>query len=285
MLKFGDRVEFGLNKTGVVLSHIGNEYYSVDVDSAAERHREVLHINELKLWKPVKDGWCFDSNNGLVQIKGAGAYSGGYMAFNPFTKQTFACDISTLEPFYGKLPTFLEDQQAYTRSKIFELNGFVKAYNLERCESTYSKNDLTLPYTFDLLYDVKTMGELLEKVNKDKDIYESMAEYNLTESLIRSIVEPEKCRDTLGTVILENDPQKVLKLVQNNKDTQYVVVFDKMEAMLEITELLQNDKDNVKAYKAESIMTGIDLSNCVGIFYKLSEKNFHPQLFARFAKF
>ena len=68
-------------------------------------------------------------------------------------------------------------------SKSF--NEVVIEHKLKHITTEYSNNDIELPYVFDLLWDIKTLGELKYKLAEDylyhpsKDIYETMAEYGI----------------------------------------------------------------------------------------------------------
>ena len=64
-------------------------------------------------------------------------------------------------------------------------NEVVIEHKLKQITTEYSSNDIELPYIFDLLWDIKTLGELKYKLSEDclyhpsKDIYETMAEYGI----------------------------------------------------------------------------------------------------------
>lgn len=71
-------------------------------------------------------------------------------------------------------------------SKSF--NETIVEHKLKQVSTEYSSNDIELPHIFDLLWDIKTLGELKYKLSEDylyhpsKDIYETMAEYGIFDS-------------------------------------------------------------------------------------------------------
>lgn len=70
----------------------------------------------------------------------------------------------------------------------------IKEHNLYRFHSVYSPTDITLPYTFDLLWDIKSLGELKAKLSSDilyhpnKDIYETMVEYGIYDNVFEEFL-------------------------------------------------------------------------------------------------
>ena len=75
-----------------------------------------------------------------------------------------------------------------------DFNNIIAKHNLKRCTTYYSDNDLELPYVFDLLWDIKTVGHLKEALSSEylhppsRDIYETMKEYGLEENNLISIL-------------------------------------------------------------------------------------------------
>lgn len=66
-----------------------------------------------------------------------------------------------------------------------KFDDVIVEHKLYRFESMYNINDITLPYVFDLYWDIKSLGELKHKLSSDNlynpssDIYETMAEYGI----------------------------------------------------------------------------------------------------------
>ena len=66
-----------------------------------------------------------------------------------------------------------------------DFKDVIVEHKLYTFSSMYNTNDITLPYVFDLLWGIKSLGELQAKLSSDnmyhpsKDIYETMVEYGI----------------------------------------------------------------------------------------------------------
>lgn len=72
----------------------------------------------------------------------------------------------------------------------------IKEHNLKKFPSGFSEEDIELPYIFDLLWDIKSIGHLDYALNSEylhrpgKDIYEIMEDYGLTEDNLKYFYTP-----------------------------------------------------------------------------------------------
>ena len=66
---------------------------------------------EVKLWEPKEGEWCWSKYDGLVRVIQKEASTNSYIV-EPvaLTIQRQLYDITGLEPFIGKLPSFLKEQ-------------------------------------------------------------------------------------------------------------------------------------------------------------------------------
>lgn len=87
--------------------------------------------------------------------------------------------------------------------KESSFDDFIKTHNLKTFTSGYSDNDIELPYVFDLLFDVKCMGQLHntlivgDGIHPLKDIEALMKEHFIDEDVIREYIPVDELEDDI----------------------------------------------------------------------------------------
>lgn len=109
--KIGDWVKDRYSKDWIQLKDVeetdkGNIIYNIELEN------KIWQKDILEKWQPTLNEWCWDNINGLIKITFIDDFDKDefyFITMNSKDERKNFFSMSILEPFNGKLPSFLKD--------------------------------------------------------------------------------------------------------------------------------------------------------------------------------